>query len=121
MIAELQRREFLTATGALVAGGFAGLLSWAGEIPRDIRITRIIGFDVTNQRPKMVGKNSRLDVHGDRANDRMVRLFTNAGIEGIGNCRADQNDLRPLLSKPLMDFYDRRATRMTALGNGTMP
>jgi L-alanine-DL-glutamate epimerase-like enolase superfamily enzyme len=51
----------------------------------------------------------------------MVRLYTNAGIEGIGNCRAEREALEPLLGKRLADFYDASATRMTALGNGTMP
>ena len=117
----MQRRDFLAATGALAAGGLLRSVSWANDIPRDIRITRIVSFDVTSRRPKMVGKNSRLDVHGDRATDRMVRIYTNAGIEGIGNCRAEQPELASLLGKALADLYDPSATRMTALGNGTMP
>jgi L-alanine-DL-glutamate epimerase-like enolase superfamily enzyme len=51
----------------------------------------------------------------------MVRIFTSAGIEGLGNCRADELQLSQLLGKPLANFYDAGATRMTALGNGTMP
>ena len=117
----MQRREFLAAAGAVAVAGLSHRWSWADEIPPDITITRIVGFEITSRRPKMVGKNSRLDVHGDRATDRMVRIFTNAGIEGIGNCRAGQGDLAALLGKRIADFYDRTNTRMTALGNGTMP
>jgi len=115
----MKRREFLAA----VAG--AGLLSrwsWAADLPRDLKITRVVGFDLTSVRPKMVGKNSRLDVHGDRARDRMVRLYTNAGIEGIGNCRASEKALASLLGKNPFDFYKQSERRMAGpLGAGTMP
>lgn len=118
---QMQRREFLAATGALAAVGLSRATSWAESIPRDVRITRIVGFDVTSRRPKMVGKNSRLDVHGDHATDRMVRIYTNAGMEGIGNCRAEQTTLASLVGKQLADFYDPSIPRMSVLGNGTMP
>lgn len=121
MSCEIQRREFLAAAGALFAAGFSSPICWGDPIPRDIRITRAVGFEVTKRRPKMVGKNSRLDVHGDHSTDRMVRLYTNAGIEGIGNCRAEAKAVRAILGKPLAEFYDPVAPRMNALGNGTMP
>jgi L-alanine-DL-glutamate epimerase-like enolase superfamily enzyme len=94
---------------------------WAAEIPPDIKITRIVGFDVVSRRPKLVGKNSRLDVHGDRATDRMVRIYTNTGIEGFGNCRAEESALATLLGRSLVEFYDPSQPRFTVLGNGTMP
>lgn len=74
------------------------------------------------ERHKLVGKNSRLGVHGKRAADRMVRLFTNAEVEGIGNCRAGQSALAQLLGKNPFDFYKGANRRMTGpLGTGTMP
>lgn len=115
----MKRREFLM--GAL---GLASLprYSWTAELPSDIKITRVVGFDLASKRSKIAGKNSRLDVHGDRATDRMVRLFTNAGIEGIGNCRASQETLATLLGKNPFDFYKPQERRMTGpLGAGTMP
>jgi L-alanine-DL-glutamate epimerase-like enolase superfamily enzyme len=118
---ELSRRNFLAATGAAVAATWLSSRAQAAEIPRDIKITRIVGFEVVSKRPKFVGKNSRLDVHGDHTTDRMVRIFTSAGIEGLGNCRADERQLTQLLGKSLVSFYDAGATRMNALGNGTMP
>ncbi len=121
-MAAMVRREFLAASAMLAAGGLLRRPCWADEIPRDVRITRIVGFEVTSQRPKMVGKNSRLDVHGDSATDRMVRVYTNAGIEGIGNCRAEEAALSALLGKPLADVCDTSARTMSdTLGNGTMP
>ncbi len=115
----LPRRGFLkAAVGALVWPGMA----WAAELPRDLRITRIVGFDLVSRRPKLVGKNSRLDVHGDRATDRMVRLYTNTGAQGLGNCRAPAEPLARLLGKNPFDAWrpdGKSASEL--LGAGTMP
>ena len=116
----MRRREFLAATaGAMMLP--ARLL--AGQAPRDVKITRIVGFDLLTQRPKLVGKNSRLDVHGDRARDRMVRLFTNAGVEGLGNCWQGKHVLAGLLGRNPFDFVNRVSPqRVTGpLGSQTMP
>ena len=115
----MRRREFLkAAAGTVLLPPWA----WAGETPRDFKITRVVGFDLVSERSKLAGKNSRRDVHGRRATDRMVRLFTNAGLEGIGNCRASQEALSQLLGKNPFDFYNSPDCKMTApLGAGTMP
>ena len=113
------RRVFLKAAVGTV---LLPLWGWAKDAPRDLRITRIVGFDLESYRPKLVGKNSRLGVHGKRATDRMVRLFTNAEVEGIGNCRASKDQLGQLLGKNPFDFYEAAKRRMTGpLGAGTMP
>jgi L-alanine-DL-glutamate epimerase-like enolase superfamily enzyme len=117
----MNRREFFITTSAIAATGVLPSISIAAEIPADIRITRIVGFDVTSRRPKLVGKNSRLDVHGDSATDAMVRLYTNTGIEGIGNCRKRRSELAPILGKKLVDLYDPKTRSVPILGNGTMP
>jgi len=115
----MKRREFFKT----IAGGL--LLSargWPKTGPDDVKITRTVGFDLVSERPKLVGKNSRLDVHGRRATDRMVRLYTNAGIEGIGNCRAEQAALAKLLGKSPFELYQPgRRTVTGPLGPGTMP
>jgi len=92
------------------------------EIPGDLKVTRAVGFDLVSTRPKLVGKNSRIGVHGTRARDRMVRLYTNNGIEGIGNCRASKEQVAHLLGKNPFDYYQRQEYAMTGpLGAGTMP
>jgi len=115
----MKRRDFLeAAAGAVLAPAWA----WAEELPRDIKVTRIVGFDLVSERAKLVGKNSRLGVHGRQATDRMVRLFTNPGIEGIGNCRASEEALGQILGKNPLDFYQRADKKMAGpLGAGTMP
>src|SRR5215204_1931395 len=121
MTRQMQRRDFLAATSALVAAGFSSAMCFADALPPDICITRIVGFDVTNRRPKMVGKNARLGVHGDHSTDRMVRLYTNTGIEGVGNCRVAEAELRPLIGKSLANIGEPSALRVRSLDNGTMP
>ncbi|UCG48343.1 MAG: hypothetical protein JSU94_00930, partial [Phycisphaerales bacterium] len=115
----MKRREFLKATASAV---LVPLSAWAREAPRDMKVTRIVGFDLVSIRPKLVGKNSRLDVHGRKATDRMVRLFTNTGIEGVGNCRTGKKELARLLGRNPFDFYRPASHSVTGpLGTGTMP
>jgi L-alanine-DL-glutamate epimerase-like enolase superfamily enzyme len=94
----------------------------AADPPKDVRITRAVGFDLPLRRSKVAGRNARLDVHGDRSTDRMVRLYTNSGIEAVGNCRADEKAVRELIGKDPFAFYGRDERKMTGpLGPGTMP
>jgi D-galactarolactone cycloisomerase len=115
----MRRRDFLAAAaGATVLPR----LLQADQPPPDIKITRIVGFELMSRRPKLVGKNSQLDVHGDRATDRMVRLFTNAGIEGLGNCRLGRDELAGLLGKNPRQWFDAsRRSIDSPLGSRDMP
>jgi L-alanine-DL-glutamate epimerase-like enolase superfamily enzyme len=121
----LSRRSLLQRAAAAcpaIALGSLGRFAWANDLPKDVKITRIVAFDLPLKRAKIAGKNSRLDVHGDRASDAMVRMFTNAGVEGLGACRIDEKTARGLLGKNPLEFFHRDARRMTgSLGNGTMP
>lgn len=114
----MKRREFLAAA---VAALLPRCIS-AKDLPSGLRITRVVGFDLVSERPKLIGKNSRLDVHGRRATDRMVRLYTNMDIEGIGNCRASEKSLAALLGENPFDFYRPTDRQMVGpVGAGTMP
>lgn len=116
----MRRREFLAST---VGAALLPARLLAGQLPRDVKITRIVGFDLLTRRPKLVGKNSRLDVHGDRARDRMIRLVTNLGVEGLGNCWQSKQVLASLLGKNPFDFISRTLPRRITgpLGTQTMP
>jgi L-alanine-DL-glutamate epimerase-like enolase superfamily enzyme len=117
----IDRREFLAAAGALAAS--AALARWgaAAEAAKDIRITRIVRFDLVSRRDKVAGKNSRLDVHGDSSTDPMIRVYTDAGIEGIGQCREDEKTLAPLIGRRLADLFKPADRAMTVpAGVGTM-
>ena len=115
----MRRREFLTSAAA---GLLFSRAVRAADLPPDLKTTRVIGFDVVSRRSKVAGRNSRLDVHGDRATDRMLRIETNMGLTGIGNCRADEAAASRLLGRNPFDFYRESETRMESpLGAGTMP
>ena len=114
----MQRREFLAG----LAGLALARVVRGQDVPRDVRVTRVVGFDLVSQRSKVAGKNARLDVHGDRATDRMLRIFTNAGLEGIGNCRADEKAAAQLVGKDPFELYRRDERKFAgSLGAGTMP
>jgi len=114
----MQRRQFVAAGASLLLGR----LVRAAQLPRDLKVTRILGFDLPTQRSKLAGKNSQLEVHGDSSRDRMVRLFTNAGVEGLGNCRADKEALAQLLGGNPFKGFDGAAPRIGGpLGSQTMP
>ncbi len=114
----MRRRDFLKAGASLAM--FSRLLS-AAELPRDLRITRIVGFDLLTRRSKLAGKNSHLDVHGDQSRDRMVQIFTNAGLEGLGNCRAEKESLAAILGQSPFEPSPGSPRMSRALGRQTMP
>jgi len=118
----MNRRGFLAIGGGAVAALALPKWGWARDLPKDIRINRILGFDLISRRPKLVGNNSRLGLHGDHTTDRMVRLFTNAGVEGIGHCRAPQEEVASLLGKnPFEFFLDSQPGFKSPLGSASMP
>lgn len=115
----MKRRDFLLG---LAAGVLVDKLARAAEPLRDLQITRVVGFDLASNRSKVAGKNALLDVHGDQATDRMLRIYTNQQIEGIGNLAVDRGQAAQLLGKRVADFFDANARRMTGpLGVGTLP
>ncbi|MGH7128213.1 MAG: enolase C-terminal domain-like protein, partial [Planctomycetaceae bacterium] len=118
----MNRRDMLKTTAAATLALGAPHRLWGSDVPDDLRITRIRGFELESERPKLVGKNSFRDVHGRFARDPVALIETNAGIEGFGHCRAGENELRPLLGKDPLEFYRKDAKRMAGpLGAATMP
>jgi hypothetical protein len=115
----MKRRDFVLG---LAASAFVDRIARAAEPLRDLKITRVVGFDLACRRSKVAGKNSHLDVHGDRATDRMLRIFTNQQIEGIGNLAVDRDRAAELLGKCVADLFVVDERRMTGpLGVGTLP
>lgn len=115
----MRRRDFLAAATAMAL--LPRTLS-ADELPDDVRITRVVGFNLTSRRNKLAGKNARLDVHGDRGRDRMLRIYTTAGMEGLGNCAIDKQQAAELLGQNVRQFFSQSERRVTGpFGAGTMP
>src|SRR5580765_6916783 len=114
----MRRREFLFAFAALLAR-----CAFAANLPRDVKIVRVTAFDLPSKRPKFVGKNARLDDHGDGSRDRVVVLRANSGAQGIGCCRASEKALASLLGRSPVGLFDsdHRKTTASDLGPHAMP
>ena len=118
----MKRRDFLKLSGGVcLLAPFSSCAGLVMELDPDVRIGRIVGFDLYCERNKVAGKNAVRGVHGSNSRDQMIRVYTNAGIDGIGHCRADANAARQMLGKSLKEIYDAERNRMTGtLGAGTM-
>ncbi len=114
----MHRRQFL---GAVTASALLARVARAEPFPPDLKITRIVSFDLHTRRAKFVGKNAVRGDHGQNSRDRMARLYTNMGLEGVGRCWKDQEALAPLLgTNPFQDF-DLASRKMPGrLGSRTM-
>jgi len=109
----MQRREFILRSGILSCGtliaGNGTLASCTGsskdkELSKHI-IDRIEFGSANYHWPRLVGKNSRLDVHGQHKVEKYVKLYTNQGAIGWALTSAriqDENELREsILAKTL--------------------
>ena len=77
------------------------------DLPKDVRIVRAAFVTVAGKRPKFVGKNARLDDHGDHTGDHILRLWTNSGIAAFGTVHNVKEDaVRPLLGKSIAELVD---------------
>lgn len=98
----MHRRQFL---GTVAASTLLGRIARANSFPPDLKITRIVSFDLHTRRAKFVGKNARRGDHGQSSRDRMARLYTNMGVEGVGRCWRDRESLSKLLgTNPFQEF-----------------
>lgn len=114
----MNRREFV---GAAVGTALLKKLTWAQELPDDLKVSRVIGFDLHTRRVKHVGKNAVRGDHGAGGMDRMVRLETNTGHQAIGRCWRDQKDVEQLLGKNPFNWFDENSLRfISPLGRRTM-
>jgi D-galactarolactone cycloisomerase len=112
------RREFLRSTGALAMVG-SGLMSGASGFSshkvlttsqelqslRGVRVTKVRGFQHVCPRPKMIGKNSHLDVHGRETSESVLRIATDQGFEGIGIGRVEPAVAKQLIGMTLDELW----------------
>lgn len=122
----MHRRDLLRYSTALAAGlGGSGV--WARDEAtseserqlarlREVRVTGVTGFRHQCPRPKLVGKNSHLDVHGDTTTDWVLRIATDQGIEGIGEGRANAEQARKVVGLTLDQLWEPGVGAKGALG-----
>ena len=119
----MQRRTFLRSLGLGLASSAIGVRSDAGASGDDasdelrrFRITSVTGFRHVCPRPKLVGKNSHLDVHGDTTAERCLRIATDRGIEGIGVGNLSEEAARSLVGMTLDQLWDPRRGAVGPIG-----
>lgn len=103
----MNRREFLQVGTALLLGT---PMVRASDHPKTddlkrFKITKITGFRHVCPRPKLIGKNSHLDVHGRQTADNVLRIVTDQGIEGIGIGTTTPEAARRLLGHTLDEYW----------------
>ena len=112
------RRKFLET---VAVSTLLRRLARAESFPSDLKITRIVSFDLHTRRAKFVGKNAVRGDHGQTSRDRVARLYTNMGIEAVGRCWRPKEALAPLLGKNPFQSFDLASRRMPGpLGSRTM-
>lgn len=107
----MNRRSFLGTSLVPLMYPVARAATAAAPSVDDLRrftITRITGFRHVARRPHVAGKNARLDVHGDRAEEDVLRITTDAGIEGVGVGSVTPGVARELIGRTLDDFWRPR-------------
>jgi D-galactarolactone cycloisomerase len=103
----MNRRHFLGSSLALpltAAATLAGDAKQRDQL-KPFRITRVTGFRHEGPRPKLVGYNARLGIHGSTTRDSVLRIATNQGIEGIGSGNVTQETARKLLGMTLDQIW----------------
>ena len=109
----VSRRSFIKTMASLpIVCSF----TWAEDIPREIKIVRMVGFNVESLRIKYIGKNAMFDDHGEVAGDELVRIYTNKGYEGIGRFGLWRGEriLPYLLGKNPLDFLKLDKNRIVS-------
>lgn len=109
----MKRRTFLHAAMAMPMLGAAAA---ANDDLKSHRIVNITGFVHQCPRPKFVGKNARLDDHGDHTSDRVLRLTTNQGVVGFGSGHLNEGDARKILGQRVDQLWTDGVGSTGALG-----
>lgn len=86
------------------------------DVLADIRVIGVVGFSHTTQRRKFIGRNAKKDVHGDQATEPVVRIYTDAGLDGIGFGRITAVEAQGLLGRSLAQIWRPECGMFSSLG-----
>jgi D-galactarolactone cycloisomerase len=98
-------------TGAPANPALAGPQSRGRDGRSGVRIVRVSRFFLEFPRWKYVGSNAQVEGHGFYARDSVLRIETDAGIDGFGPSRISEAEARQLLGRDPLDFYADRELR----------
>ena len=74
-------------------------------MPYGERIVRIEKVVMKFKRPRLIGRNARIGVHGDMVTDPVVRIHTNSGAIGVGWSRLGREEAETLVGKTVGDVF----------------
>jgi len=135
----MKRRTFLKAAGW---GSAAGLARGPGrsealansrprpfpplryderEELRNHRIAALLGFRHVCPRPKLIGKNARLDVHGSKTSESVLIVRTDRGLEGVGVGRLDRDRAKRIVGRRLDELWEPEVGSAGRLGRADHP
>jgi L-alanine-DL-glutamate epimerase-like enolase superfamily enzyme len=117
----LSRRSFLAgAAAAVLAAGFGDcrLRSGCSAGPR---IRRVSSYALEAPRWKPIGRNARAEDHGRVAKDTLLRIETDAGVEGIGPSWGTRRQAAGLLGRRPLELYRPGVGPESSLGGGDAP
>ena len=69
------------------------------------KITQIEKVVMKFKRPRNIGRNARIGVHGDTVTDPVVRIHTSSGVIGVGWSRLDRSEAESLIGKSIGDLF----------------
>jgi len=95
-------------------------LAAAGQAS-DVKIRRVRLFRVIAPRWKIVGKNSRKGVHGNKAYDSVLRIETTDGREGFGSAPVAKDQAALLIGKDPLDYFHPGVGIVSPLGRRDAP
>lgn len=116
----LERRDFLRlSAGSLLAAAGLGcdVAPFAGQAS-GTRITRLTAYAIESRRGKPIGRNARLADHGQLTHDILLRIETDAGVEGLGpaNGGFSEKSARRMLGTDPLRYYDSGPALSSPLG-----
>ena len=69
-------------------------------------IDRIEKVVLEFKRPRIIGRNARIGVHGDTVTDPIVRLTCSSGAVGVGWSRIDRQEAQALVGQAVSALID---------------
>ena len=118
MATQMNRREFVQAAASLAAGArlLATEMTRVADDLRKFKIAQITSFLHVCRRPKLVGKNSHLDVHGWETRENVLRIATDQGIEGVGVGSTTPEKASALIGHTLDEYWKPGVGMISPLG-----
>ena len=116
----MNRRSFLGGAAAACLSGATGF-GCSPERGAKPKIKQVSSYYLEAPRWKHIGKNASREDHGWLARDTLLRVETNAGVEGIGPSRATREQAAALVGKNPLELHQPGIGLVSPLGHRDAP